>query len=152
MRNLTVTILTITAVTGCGPARAQRVGQASDLACAVSLELPTRGLLAAGAGSSGVVEATLRIGDGGQPAEVKLTGGNGALQGEVRVALGLSTFAKECKGRDIQLVYSFELQDPPTDAIIPPAVRFVWPNRFEVVFRRVKPNIDPGRPRSAPKQ
>jgi hypothetical protein len=141
VRNITLIMFAVAALSG-GSAVAQGQAQGPSLACAASLELPTRGLLASGAGTSGVVEATVHIGSGGHPAEVKLTGGNGALQGEVRVALSLSTFAEDCEGRDIKLVYAFELQDPATDSIVPPAVRFVWPNRFEFVFRRVKPSID----------
>jgi hypothetical protein len=84
------------------------------------------------------------------PAYANLTGGNDALQAEVRVAVNLSRFKPECKGRKIEIVYVFTLQDPPTDTVIPPAVRFVPPNRFELTFRRVKPNPEPPAPVKLP--
>ena len=113
-----------------------------DLSCISSLELPTRGLLAAGAGTSGTVHAAAEIGKEGQLSKLRLTGGNPGLQGEVRVAMNLSQFAARCHDRTVECVFGFTLEDPPTDSIIPPGVRFVPPNRFELVFRRVKPSYD----------
>jgi hypothetical protein len=122
---------------------AQERPGASDLSCVESLELPTRGLLAAGAGKSGTVTAAIHIGDGGQVDSVELTGDNNILKGEVRVAVNLSHFAPKCSGREFRVVFAFTLEDPPTDSIIPPAVKFVPPNRFELTFRRLKPIVDP---------
>jgi len=62
---------------------------------------------------------------------------------EVRVALELSQFDTTCRGRVIAIVFDFTIEDPPTDSIVPPGVKFVPPNRFELVFRRVKANFDP---------
>ena len=122
-----------------------------DLSCVDALELPTRGLIAAGAGSSGVVHAVARIGEAGKLSNLRLEGGNRGLRGEVRVAMNLSQFAAKCRDRTIDFVFAFTLEDPPTDSIIPPGVRFVPPNRFELVFREVKPNYDPAPPKdSAP--
>jgi hypothetical protein len=122
--------------------RAQDPGSRLDFSCIDFLELPTRGLLAAGAGTSGTVRAVAQIGKEGQLSKLTLTGGNRGLRGEARVAMNLSRFAAKCQGRSVEVVFAFTLEDPPTDSIIPPGVRFVPPNRFELVFRRVKPNID----------
>jgi hypothetical protein len=122
--------------------RAQDPGSRFDFSCIDFLELPTRGLLAAGAGTSGTVRAVAKIGKKGQLSKLTLTGGNRGLQGEVRVAMNLSRFAGKCQGRSVEFVFAFTLEDPPTDSIIPPGVRFVPPNRFELIFRRVKPIVD----------
>ena len=111
-----------------------------------SLELPTHGLIAARAPRSGTVKAALQIGPGGALSNVEFTSDEPILEREVQVALNLSQFRKRCAGQRFEIVFSFELQDPPTDSILPPNVRFRPPNRFELVFRRVKPNFDPGSP------
>jgi hypothetical protein len=121
-----------------------------DLSCVDSLELPTRGLLAAGAGSSGVVHAAAGIGKDGKLSNLRMDGGNRGLRGEVRVAMNLSKFAAKCRDRTIDFVFAFTLEDPPTDSIIPPGVSFVPPNRFELVFRKVKPSLDIAPPREPP--
>jgi hypothetical protein len=110
--------------------------------CIKSLELPTRGLLAARAGTSGTVGAVVFVGKDGKIEKLDLTGGNNILQAEVRVAMELSSFDGACQGKRIPLTFDFTLTDPPTDNILPPAVKFVPPSRFELTFRRVKPNID----------
>lgn len=120
-----------------------------DLSCVDYLELPTRGLIAAGAGSSGVVHAVARIGADGKLSDLRLDGGNRGLRGEVRVAMNLSKFAAKCLDRTMDFVFAFTLEDPPTDSIIPPGVRFVPPNRFELVFRKVKPFFDLAPPRDS---
>src|SRR5216684_2915500 len=58
-----------------------------DLSCVDSLELPTRGLFAAGARESGVVDAVAHIGKDGRLSRLQLDGGNRNLRGEVRVAM-----------------------------------------------------------------
>lgn len=83
-----------------------------------------------------------KIGKKGQLSKLTLTGGNPGLRGEARVAMNLSRFAAKCQGRSLEFVFAFTLEDPPTDSIIPPGVRFVPPNRFELIFRRVKPIVD----------
>jgi hypothetical protein len=118
-----------------------------DLSCVDSLELPTRGLLAAGAGHSGVVHAVARIGNEGRLSSLRLEGGNPGLRGEVRVAMNLSRFATKCRDRTMEFVFAFTLEGPPNDSILPPGVRFVPPNRFELVFRQIKPNYDPAPPK-----
>lgn len=110
-----------------------------DWSCVTSLELPTHGLIAARAGASGTVNAHLRLGKNGKVSELRLTGDSPALEGEVRVAIGLSRFAPRCKGRAIDLIFSFTLEDPLGDSIIPPRTRFFPPNRFDLVFRKLKP-------------
>ena len=115
---------------------------AYGLSCFEYLELPTRGLLAAKAGESGTVRAHIRIGKDGGITQLKLLGGNPGLQAEVRVAMTLSRLNKICKNSVIDLVFAFSLEDPPTDYITAPAVRFVPPNRFELTFRRVRPNVE----------
>lgn len=131
--------------------RAQEPTADPDLSCFSSLELPTRGLFAAGAGTSGSVIAAAEIGRGGKLSKLRLTGGNPGLQGEVRVAMNLSQFAAKCHGQTVKVVFGFILEDPPIDHIIPPGVRFVPPNRFELVFRRVKPSYDPAPSSKDPK-
>jgi len=126
---------------------AQKPTLEQDLSCVKYLELPTRGLLAAGAGGSGTVHAVAEVGGDGQMAKLRLTGGNSGLQGEVRVAMNLSRFTSSCSNRSVEFVFVFALEDPPTESVIPPGVRFVPPNRFDLVFRKVKPNYDPVRPR-----
>jgi hypothetical protein len=118
----------------------------ANLSCVSSLELPTRGLLAAGAGASGIVHVFARIGRDGRLSNLKLDGGNPGLQGEVGVAINLSRFAVKCQDRTVEFIFAFTLEDPPTDSIIPPGVRFIPPNRFELVFRRLRPNYDPSSP------
>ena len=54
----------------------------------------------------------------------------------------LSQFAATCDSRTVEFVFGFTLQEPATDSIRPPGVRFLPPNRFELIFRRVKPNLD----------
>src|SRR5689334_14616059 len=87
-----------------------------SLSCVASLELPTQGLLAARARSSGTVTALVRVGGEGHSSALELTGVDDLLKGEVRVALNLSRFAPECRGRSVQIVYAFTLEDPPTDS------------------------------------
>ena len=127
-----------------GDEAAARVG----LSCATSLELPTHGIMAAKAGTSGVVTAKIHIGEAGQVSDLQLSSDNRYLEGEVRVAIDLSKFAARCKRRVLELIFSFTLQDPPTDSIVPPAVRFLPPNRFELIFRRVKPNHESPAPKA----
>ena len=122
--------------------RAQTPASGIDLACVTYLELPTRGLHAARAGSSGTVFAAGRIGKKGRLTLLQLRGGNRGLQGEVRVAMNLSQFAARCEDRTIKFVFAFKLEDPPTYNLIPPGVRFVPPNRFELIFRRLRPILD----------
>lgn len=127
-------------------AQAQKPESRVDLSCIGSLELPTHGLLAARAPHSGIVVATIKIGSGGALSKVKLAGDSPILEGEVRVALDNSSFTSRCAGRTLEFVFAFTLEDPPTDSILPPAARFLPPNRFEFVFRRVKPNLDSASP------
>ncbi len=129
----------------------QRPVSKVDLSCVDALELPTRGLSAAGARESGVVDAVAHIGKDGRLSRLQLAGGNRALQGEVRVAMNLSKFAAACHDRMIEFVFSFTLEGPPVDSILPPGVRFVPPNRFELVFRQLKPIYDVAPPQPASK-
>jgi hypothetical protein len=121
-----------------------------DLSCFDVLELPTPGFFAAGAPASGTVEVRAYIGAGGAISKLELAGESVALKAEVNVAMQLSHFAPRCSGRTISVVFAFTLEDPPSDSIIPPIARFRPPNRFELTFRRVKPNIDPGSPPPPP--
>lgn len=114
----------------------------ADLSCVDFLELPTRGVIAAAAGTSGVVRAVAHIGEQGRLSSLELDGGGTRLQGEVRVAINLSQFASKCHDRTVEFVFAFTLQGPPTDSILPPGVRFRPPNRFELVFRQLKPIIE----------
>ncbi len=116
----------------------QTPASAADHSCVESLELPTRGLFAARAGASGEVYAVVRIGKEGQVDKLDLTGANRGLQAEVRVAMNLSKFDARCGGQSLDFIFAFTLEDPPTDNILAPGVRFVPPNRFELTFRRVK--------------
>jgi hypothetical protein len=130
----------------CNTILAQQQRSSSDLSCITSLELPTHGFLAARAPNSGIVHASVEIGPEGRLSKVQLTTDSSmseGLEGEVRVALGDSHFAQRCVGRTLRFVLSFKLEDPPTDSILPPTVRFVPPNRFDLVFRRLKSNLDP---------
>jgi len=111
----------------------------TDLSCIASLALPTTGAFAARAGTSGTVRATITIGKGGELAKLDLDGKNPVLNAEVRVAMNMSAFVARCEDRTIAILFSFTLKDPMTDYILPPAVRFVPPNRFELTFSRVKP-------------
>jgi hypothetical protein len=116
--------------------------QTFDMSCIVSLELPTTGLLAPRAEDSGTVRAVVHIGEAGHPSKVDLMGGNKGLQGDVQVAMKLSDFAPDCEGRTLEFVFAFTLEGPPTHTRIPPGVTFKPPNRFDLVFRRLKPNIE----------
>lgn len=124
----------------------QEPGLDRRLSCVASLELPTQGLFAARAATSGTVTAVISLDAGGRLAALKLTGNDEFLKGEVGVSLSGSRFTPKCRHRSVEVIYSFTLEDPATDLIIPPAVRFVPPNRFELTFRRVKPNVDPAPP------
>jgi hypothetical protein len=95
---------------------------------------------AARAGAPGEVYAVVRIGKDGQVDKLDLTGANQGLQAEVRVAMNLSKFDVRCEGESLRFIFAFTLEDPPTDNIVPPGVRFLPPNRFELIFRRVKPH------------
>jgi len=129
--------------------RAQTPATDTDLSCFTSLLLPTTGAFAARAGASGIVQARFAIGKQGELSSLDISGENPVLNAEVRVALSLSQAAARCENRTVQLVFAFTLKDPMSDDILPPAVRFVPPNRFELTFRRVKPNIEPAPPRPA---
>ncbi len=135
----------LTGLALCRSMPAQSRDPMDGLRCVSSLELPTHGLFAARAPSSGTVSATFEVAPGGTVSKLQLsTEGppHDELGGEVRVALDGSRFAERCVGRHLTFVFSFTLQDdPPTDSILPPTVRFLPPNRFELVFRRVKPNF-----------
>lgn len=126
--------------------RAQGADARFDLSCVSSLELPTRGLLATMAEDSGTVSVSIEIGGAGRLSKLNVTGGNPALQGEARVAMNLSRFATACSGRTLEFKFTFKLENPPTDHIIPPGVRFLPPNHFELIFRRLKPILDPASP------
>jgi len=117
-----------------------------NLSCITALELPTRGLSATGARASGTVNAEIHIGSRGEVSRLDLRGGEPALQGEVQVAIGLSEFSDRCAGQTVELVFAFTLENPPTSSIIPPGVRFLPPNRFELIFRRRRPNIEEAPP------
>jgi hypothetical protein len=122
---------------------AQTPSADNPLFCVNSLTLPTLGGFAARAGTSGTVRAKILIGEKGKLTRLDLDGKNSALNAEVEVAMNLSQFAEQCKNQTIALVFQFTLKDPPTDYIVPPVVRFLPPSRFELIFRRVKPIIDP---------
>jgi hypothetical protein len=141
-----VTLLASIAAVGSG--LADESGPTADLSCVKSLDLPTHGIIASGSPESGVVTAEIQVGEKGDLADLRLSGGNQLLQGEVRVAIQLSTFAAQCKGRVLKFLFSFTLQEPATDSILPPAVQYLPPNRFELTFRRRKPTYDPGSPPS----
>ena len=96
----------------------------ADYSCVESLELPTRGLLASTAGTSGTVHAAVRIGKDGQINKLDLTGANRVLQAEVRVAMNLSKFAVQCEGKSLDFIFAFTLEDPATDHTIPPGRTF----------------------------
>jgi hypothetical protein len=129
---------------------AQQTAARAEPSCVSWLELPTRGLLAARAPASGTVQAVVYIGEGGRPSKVELTGGNRWLEGEVRVAMLASVFASRCQGRTLKFIFGFTIEDPPADELIPPGVRFVPPNRFDLVFRRLRPNREPPAPSRPP--
>ena len=93
-----------------------------DLSCMSSLELPTHGLLAARASSSGTVKASLQVGPRGSLSKTTFTSDDPILEREVQIALGLSVFGKRCAGRTLEVVFSFLLQDPPRYLTLPPAV------------------------------
>lgn len=131
-------------------ARAQARESRVDLSCVTALELPTHGLLAARAPRSGTVHATIEIGPGGDISRINFASDSPTLEGEVRVALNLSRFSQHCAGRSVDFVFSFTLEDPPTDYILPPSTRFVPPNRFEFIFRRVKASVDPSSSKPKP--
>lgn len=114
----------------------------SSLSCISSLELPTRGLAAARASGSDTVVATVRVGTRDALPKIELVGGDLGLKTEVEVALRESKFSDRCTGKDIKLIFEFRLQDPPTENITPPVVRFLPPNRFLLIFRRVAPVVD----------
>jgi hypothetical protein len=119
---------------------------AMDVSCVTSLHLPTHGFFAARAPHSGTVHATVHLGTGGTPSKTQLvtdTPNPEGLEAEVRTALAGSDFAPRCAGRALEFFFAFTLEEPPADSILPPTVRFVPPNRFELVFRKVKPNYDP---------
>src|SRR6266540_3045349 len=109
---------------------AQTIPTEADLSCIESLEFPTGGLLSSRAGTSGTVEVAVEIGKNGKP-QIRLTGDNQLLKSEVNVAMALSRFAVRCEGRIVRLSFKFVLHDPPADNLMPPAVRFLPPNRFE---------------------
>ena len=122
--------------------QAQVAPKKEDLSCVVSLDLPTHGILAARSPNPGTVHATLSIGREGKPTKILMTTDTPSpegLEAEVGIALRDSQFAPSCDGRQLEFFFAFSLQDPPVDSILPPAVRFVPPNRFELTFRRVKP-------------
>src|SRR5882724_993393 len=106
-----------------------------NLSCVASLELPTQGLFAARAATSGTVTALIRLDSSGRLAALQLTGSDEFLKADVSVSLNLSRFTTRCGNRNVEVIYSFTLEDPATDWIIPPAVRFAPPNRFELTFR-----------------
>jgi hypothetical protein len=137
---VSVTIIVLVSATFIPIVHGQDPESDTQFSCVNTLELPTRGLLASGAGNSGVVHAVADIGKDGKVAHLQLNGGNPGLQAEVRVAMDLSKFATKCHGRALEFVFAFTLEDPPIDSLRPPAVRFVPPNRFELVFKRVKPD------------
>jgi len=142
MRNRLMQIGVCAAALFCERAHAQIAPQKGDLSCVVSLDLPTHGILAARAPNPGTVHATLSIGPGGRLTKMLLatdTARPEGLEAEVSIALRGSDFAARCDGRQIELFFAFSLQDPAVDSILPPAVRSVPPNRFEITFRRVKP-------------
>ena len=130
--------------------RGQEPTSEGQFSCVNFLELPTRGLLASGAGKSGVVRAVIDIGKDGTVSHLQLDGGNPGLRAEVRVAMELSKFAAKCHDRSVEFVFAFTLEDPPVDSIRPPAVRFVPPNRFELIFKRVKPDYYLAPPKDRP--
>jgi hypothetical protein len=71
-----------------------------------------------------------------------MNGGDPSLQGEVQAAVSVSRFKTRCAGRKVKFVFVFTLiEENPSDNVIPPFVRFVPPNRFELTFHRVKPNL-----------
>src|SRR4051812_16754344 len=89
---------------------AQNLNSEGQLSCVDYLELPTRGLIAASAPASGTVRAVAKIDAKGQSSQLKLTGGNFALQGEVRVAMNSSRFSATCNGRLVEFIFGFTLE------------------------------------------
>lgn len=120
----------------------QTQNSTADYSCTKSLELPTKGLFAAGAKTSGTIEAVVRISKDGLVDQLHLTGRDPDLQAEVRAVMSLSKFDSRCVGQSLKFVFAFTVEDPATDNIIPPRVQFMPPNRFQLTFRRVKPNFD----------
>jgi hypothetical protein len=109
----------------------------NDLSCVKFLHLPTHGILATYAQGSGTIYAEIHLGKRGELSRVLLTGSEDrALRGETDVAISMSKFAERCAGRTLHFVFSYILQDPPADSIIPPQVLFSPPNHFELTFRK----------------
>jgi outer membrane biosynthesis protein TonB len=117
--------------------------------CIRWLELPTRGLLAARAERSGTVHAAIEISNDGRATSVRLTSDNPLLKSEVQVAIQQSRFDPSCSGKTMEFIFAFTLEGAPADSLIPPGVRFIPPNRFEFVFRRLKRSVDPASRRDA---
>jgi len=113
-----------------------------ELGCVGALELPTRSILSARAVTSGTVIVTVQVGIDGKAAQIDMLGESAALKGEVQVAMTLSTFLPKCAGKKLELVFAFKLEDPPSESILPPGVRYMPPNRFELIVRKVKANQD----------
>ena len=113
-----------------------------ELGCVGALELPTRSILSSRAVTSGTVIVTVQVGIDGKAAQIDMLGESAALKGEVQVAMTLSTFLPKCAGKKLELVFAFKLEDPPSESILPPGVRYMPPNRFELIVRKVKANQD----------
>jgi len=117
------------------------------LACVQTLALPTQGVFAPHASSSAAVRVMVTIGEGGRVKEAVLRGGDKILQAEVKAALELSEFRTDCASKTEEITFSFKLIDPPVSAMLPPAVRFIPPNTFEIVYRRIRPRVEWAVPR-----
>jgi hypothetical protein len=73
-------------------------------------------------------------------------GDNRLLKAEVDVAMQLSQFAARCYNKKLTFEFRFTLEDPEGDNLLPPSVVFVPPNRFDLIFRKLAPIIEPPAP------
>jgi hypothetical protein len=117
-------------------------GADSNVGCIERLDIPGYPPLAASAGVSLTISATVLLSPDGTIQETKLIAigpnekSKSLFVSAVQTALNQSTFQKACAGKLIDLTYDFALDDNPKFKELVSRISFTYPNKFWIVTRR----------------
>ena len=110
--------------------------------CVTDMMIPAYGHVARRSKTGGSVRAVVTVGSSGAAEAIHITSVDEDLADEVRAYLkNATTYNPGCGGKQVNLLFTFELSGEPQHD--PPVwVRFLPPNRFIIMSRPHRPNID----------
>ncbi|HEV1287229.1 MAG TPA: hypothetical protein VNU44_18055 [Bryobacteraceae bacterium] len=115
---------------------------AADLGCIREMSVPTYSHVARRSATGGTVRAVVTIGPSSKAGKIEISGAESNLAEEVRIILdGATSYEEGCAGKQVELIFTFRLQGDP-EWTPPVFVRFAPPNRFIIISRPKKPNLN----------